>query len=78
MKILIKIQKSPTQHFLVDLPDDILIDEIKNLINKGRYSKATVTALSKGKFIREITDDDAKFIDADLILSEHHAHFDLI
>ena len=66
------------QLFLINLPDEIIIDEIKSLVNKGRYSKAVVTTLSKGKFLKEIAEQDLPHIDADLILTENHARFDLI
>lgn len=78
MKVLIKIKKSPGQFFLVDLQNKKLIEEVSKLIGKRKHSKAIVTALSKGKFIKEVAEQDLPNIDADLILTEEHSYFDLI
>jgi len=78
MKILIKIQRNPKQQFLVSLPDCSIIREVKSLLNKGAYSKAITTALSKGTLLQEVNDIDLPHIDADLILSENHVYFDLM
>jgi len=78
MKVIVKIKRSPEQLFLVDLMDKSLIDEVKKLITKNKHSKAIVTALSKGRFERELSHDDMHVTDADLILSEHNASWSLM
>lgn len=78
MKILIKIQRNPKKLFLVELHGKALIREVASLISKRKHSKAIVTALSKGKFLKEVAEQDLPNIDADLILTENHAHFDLM
>lgn len=78
MKVLIKIKGNSTQRLLIRLIGKELAEEVKNLVNSGRHSRAIVTALSKGKFIRELAERDLTRIDADLILTEKHAHRDLL
>ncbi|MFC1480042.1 hypothetical protein ACFL5Y_01185 [Candidatus Omnitrophota bacterium] len=78
MKILIRIHNSPEQRFLVSLTSQNLIDEVSKLVNKGKYSKAVVTTLSKGKFIKELAENELPRIDSDLILTEKNAHWDLL
>lgn len=77
MKVLIKIRRSPEQLFLVDLADKSLINEVKKLIGRKKHSKAIVTALSKGRFERELTHDELPTEGADLILTEHNACWDV-
>ena len=77
MKVLIKIKRSSEQLFLVDLADKSLIDEVKKLIGRKKHSKAIVTALSKGRFEREISHDELPAESADLILTEHNACWDI-
>ncbi|NQT23449.1 MAG: hypothetical protein HQ579_08465 [Candidatus Omnitrophica bacterium] len=78
MKILIKIHNSPEQRFLVSVPKDEYDKEITRLLNKGRYSKAIVVVISRGVLLKEISEDELPFVDADLMLSEHNAYFSLI
>ena len=78
MLILIKIQKNPEKRFLVKLQEPELVDEVKDLIRGSKYSKAVVTALSKGKFLREVAQDEVHFAEANMILTEKNAHYDLM
>ncbi|MEA3489099.1 MAG: hypothetical protein U9R44_01995 [Candidatus Omnitrophota bacterium] len=77
MVLLIKIKKSPEQRFLVRLPEPELVDEVMNLIQGNRNSKAIVTALSKGNFLREVTEDEIHTLNVDVILTEKNAYHDL-
>ena len=76
MKILIKIHHSPVQRVLVELSDKCLIDEIRELINRGSRAKAIKTALAKGNIIRKVPASEIGNIEADLILTEKTAHYD--
>lgn len=78
MKVLIKIHHSPEQRFLVELSGKKLIKEVQNLAGKGNYSKAIVTALSKGKFHGELTEEEAGNIAVSLILTSENARYDLV
>ena len=76
MKVIIKIKQSPEQFFLVSLMEKRLIEEVKNLISKKKNDKAIVTALSKGRFERELMCDELLSTGANLILTEHNAMWD--
>jgi len=78
MKILIKIKQSPEQCFLIELSDKVLIVEVRKLLQQNKRSKAIVTALSKGKFIRGISKESLPKTSADIVLTEQNSHFDLI
>lgn len=77
MKVLICCAKYPTRKYLVNLLTEKLINEITRLINKQQHSQAVVTAFSKGTFVGEVSEEDLGRIDADLILSENNARWDL-
>jgi len=78
MKVIIKIKRSPEQYFLVSLVEEGLANEVKNLIERHKHSKAVVTALSKGRFEKELAHDELLSADADLILTEYNAMWDLV
>ena len=77
MVILIRLQQSPERCFLVRLPEPELVEEVEGLIRKRRHSKAIMTALSKGKFLGEISPDEIHLADANMILTEKNVHKDL-
>ena len=78
MKILVVIRRSPARQFLVELHTDKLVREVAALIDKRRHSKAIVTALSKGRFERQVADEELPGVKADIILTEHNVSWDLI
>jgi hypothetical protein len=78
VRILIVATKKPKQRFLVKLHTDELIDEVKNLINKRKHSQAMVYALSKGIVEKHLTQHEICHTDANLILTEDAARWDLI
>ena len=78
MKVLIVIKRSPMRRFLVDLPTSKLVKEVAQLLSKRRNSQAITTALAKGRFNREIPENETHTIKADIILSEKSAHRDLM
>jgi hypothetical protein len=78
MRVLIIISRSPSQRFLVKLHTDELMREVIKLIENRKNSKAMVTALSKGKFDRVVEEDDLARVEADLILSEDGASWDIM
>ncbi|MDD2954605.1 MAG: hypothetical protein WCV56_05810 [Candidatus Omnitrophota bacterium] len=77
MKVIVKIKRNPEQIFLVDLPNDRLIHEVKKLITKNKHSKAIATALCKGRFEKELFDDEVHITDAAIILSEDNVSWSL-
>ena len=77
MKVLVVIRRSPARQFLVELHTNKLVKEVATLIGKRRHSKAIVTALSKGRFERQVADEELPNIRADVILTEHNVSWDL-
>jgi len=78
MKVLVEIHKSPTKRFLIKIKEQRDIDYVNNLINKGDRLKAITAVLSRGTFIKDITERDLLYIHADLVISEDHTYFDLM
>jgi hypothetical protein len=77
MKILVVIRRSPAKRFLVELHTNKLIKEVSTLLAKRRNSQAIATTLAKGRFDREILENEAHAVKADIILTEESVHWDL-
>lgn len=77
MRILIITTEKPEKRFLVKLHTDELIDEVKNLINSKKNSRAITSALKKGRVEREVAHDECG-VRADLILTKKSARWDLL
>jgi len=77
MHVLVVIRKSPVRRFLVELHTNRLVREVARLAGKRKNSQAIVTALTKGKFEREVGESDLPGVKADLILTEENARWDL-
>ena len=77
MKVLIVIRNSPTQRFLVELRTNKLTKEVSTLLARRRNSQAIATTLAKGRFDREVHEDETHGIKADIILTEESVHWDL-
>ena len=78
LRLLVDIAANPRQRFLVRLHKQELVKEIKKLISKRRYSQAIVWALFNGKIERALAHDEIPWADADLIITEESARWDLI
>ena len=78
MKVLIVINRNPTQRFLVELHTDKLVKEVSTLLARRKNSQAIATALARGRFDREVYENEAHLVKADIILTEESAHWDLI
>jgi len=77
MKILIIIGRDPHHSFLIKLHTEQLKREVRNLIARRKNSLAMTTALSKGRFEKEVTRDEIHDVKADLLLSENSVSWDL-
>ena len=77
MKVLVVIRRSPAQRFLVDLHTSKLVKEVAALVSKKRNSQAIATALSKGKFEREVMEGELPTVKADIILTEENICWDI-
>ena len=77
MRLSVDIAASPRQRFLVRLHKKELTKEVKRLINNRRYSQAIVWALFNGKLEGELAHGEMPGADADLIITEESARWDL-
>ncbi len=78
MKVLVVIRRSPAQRFLVELHTSKLVKEVATLLAKRRNSQAIAAVLTKGRFNREIGENEIRAVKADIILTEESAHWDLM
>jgi hypothetical protein len=78
MKVLVVIRRSPAQRFLVDLQTAKLVEEVSRLIGRRCHSQAIVTALSKGRFEKEVMDADLPSVKANFIITEENVSWDLM
>lgn len=76
MRVLITVNRGLPQRYLVSLFTRSLIEEIRSLINDRKHYEAMATAFRKGKFERQVREDELHEITADLILSENNASWD--
>lgn len=77
MKILVMLRDTPGRGILVRLREKTLQKEVRSLVNRSLRSRAMVTALTRGSFEEEVFAGDAAHLDADLILSEDRASWNL-
>jgi hypothetical protein len=77
LRLLVDIAANPRQRFLVKLHKKELVKYVKRLINKRSYSKAIVWALFNGKIEGELAYDEIPGANADLIITEDSARWDL-
>ena len=77
MKVLVVIKASNPRKFLVTLRKEELIREVKSLVARKKHTRAILAALLKGKLEKEIRGCELKDFEADLILSEKTASWDL-
>lgn len=77
MRVLVTISKSPPHSYLVKLHNQRLIEEVCDLLGRRKHSMAVVTALTKGLFERVVKDEEIRDLDADLVISDCSAQWDL-
>jgi hypothetical protein len=77
LRLLVDIAANPRQRFLVKLHRKELVKEIKRLINKRKYSQAIVWAIFNGKLEGELAHKEIMGANADLIITEESASWDL-
>ena len=70
MKALVITKKNKTKRFLVEIHTDSLVQEIASLVSKKRYSQAAAVVLQKGRIEKELSENDAKNVKADLLIEE--------
>ena len=77
MRLLVDIAANPRQRFLVKLHKKALAKEVKKFISKRKYSQAIVWALFNGEVEGELAHGEIPGTDADLIITEESARWDL-
>jgi len=77
MRIIVVIKRSPAQRFLVELESAKLVEEVSKLVGKRCHSQAIATALSKGRFCKELADTELPKARASFILTEQNVSWDL-
>ena len=70
MKALVVIKKNGIKRFLVEIHTDKLVEEVAILVAKKKYSEAVAIVLAKGRVEKELSEDNAKKVRADLIIEE--------
>ena len=83
MKVIVilgdpKNRKSKKTHLMIELSNQKAIDDTKKLINAWKCSKAIVNIVSKGRFIRELTEQEIASEPSDLIVTNTNAHWSLL
>jgi len=68
MKILVVVKRTPPKRLLIELHSDKIVSEVAILVAKKRYSEAIRQVLTKGRFEKEVTDDEK--VRADIVLTE--------
>jgi hypothetical protein len=77
MKVLIMVAENPQYSLLVTLHTKKLQKEVLSLLAQRRNSMAMATALSKGRFEREVAHNEVHAVNANLLLSTGCASWDL-
>ena len=78
MRVLIVLNNSPAEKYLVHLHNEPLVAEIRGLVNSRKYSQAIAIAFIKGVFERRVLHHEVPVLNAGLILSEESASWDLL
>lgn len=77
MKILIVIRRSPAKRYLVDVPSTRSVSDVKKLVAKNKHSQAMVLAFTRGRFEKEVAENELPNIKVDAILTENNINWDL-
>jgi len=76
MKVILKIG-NPSRLYSVELLQPARIVKVRSLAGMGKYSQAMVTALSSKGPIEELAGESLHRLNADLVLTEESAHWDI-
>jgi superfamily I DNA and RNA helicase len=78
MKVLIVVTRNPHYSLLITLHTKELREEIRDLVSRRKNSMAMATALSRGRFEREVAHNEMQDVKADLMLSVDSSNWDLM
>jgi hypothetical protein len=76
MRVAVIITRSPNYCFMLNILRRGCAERVRSLAGRGRYPDAILAALSGGEYAGEIRIDDLGRRTADLVITEHSAHWD--
>ena len=76
MRVLVTVENSPKQRLLVTLNKEAIRD-VKGFLSRNKREKAIMTALTKGDVCGRVSEEDARNVQADLILTKYGAYWNL-
>jgi hypothetical protein len=76
MKVIVIITRSPTYCFMFDISRRDCQAAVRGLAGRGRYSDAILAAMSGGDYVGQVPIEDMGRRGADLVITEHSAHWD--
>lgn len=77
MKILVRTDPESSEYVYLVLGKEDIKEEVYHLIGKRKYLQAVAVAISLGKTLCIATEEKKQYLEADLILTEKSAHWDL-
>lgn len=63
---------------VIELLDKKAIIRVKELVNDWKFSRAILSILKKGKFIRELTSKEIAHTPSDLVLTDTNVYWNLL
>jgi hypothetical protein len=77
MKVIVMITRNPAQCYLLDILKQRHVNRVRRLVGGGKYSDAIIAALSGCVVVEEVAQGEMPEKSADLVITEHSAHWDL-
>jgi len=80
MKVIVILGKKMDKkaYLILELPDEEIIKEVKELVNSWNCAKAMASVIANGKLIKALTEKDITYEPSDLILTRTNAYWSLI
>ncbi|OGW76098.1 MAG: hypothetical protein A2Z72_01920 [Omnitrophica bacterium RBG_13_46_9] len=80
MKVIVTIGKKDNRktHLMLEILDKTAIEEIKRLIRSWKCREALSNIISKGRFVKELTEKEITQVASDLILTDTNAYWNLL
>ena len=80
MKVIIIVGKKNQKktRLMLELLDKKTIDEVKRLINNLKCPEAISNIITKGRYIKRLTDKEIAHAASDLILTDTNAYWNLL
>jgi hypothetical protein len=80
MKVIIIVGKENERktRIMLELPDQKVIEEVKTLAKALKCAEAISSIIEKGKFIKELAEEEIAHTASDLILTDQNAYWSLL